>query len=110
MNACSLLAPLFLALAPLRQGDEAAVLRRIPTPSVAQPVAPIFAQLEDGGTSLHRLPLPPHLVVAGPGMSVIESNDGSIEFVAARSGHAVVQVASLSVASGPFEARVLELW
>jgi len=26
---------------------------------VAQPVAPIFAQLEDGGTSLHRLPLPP---------------------------------------------------
>lgn len=53
---------------------------------------------------------PPHLVVAGPGMPVIESNDGSIEFVAARSGHAVVQVASLSVASGPFEARVLELW
>lgn len=53
---------------------------------------------------------PPHLVIAGPGMPVIESNDRSIEFVAARSGHAVVQVASLSFASGPFELRVVELW
>ncbi len=53
---------------------------------------------------------PPHLVIAGPGMPVIESNDGSIEFVAARSGHAVVQVASLSFASGAFELRVVELW
>lgn len=53
---------------------------------------------------------PPHLVAAAPGVTSIESNDGSIEFVAARSGHAVVQVASLSFASGPFEVRVVELW
>lgn len=53
---------------------------------------------------------PAHLVAAAPGVTSIESNDGSIEFVAARSGHAVVQVASLSIASGAFELRVVELW
>ena len=58
MNACSLLAPLFLALAPLWQGDETAVVRRLPAPSMAQPVAPIFARLESGGATLHRLHLP----------------------------------------------------
>lgn len=53
---------------------------------------------------------PPHLVAAAPGVATTECNDASLEFVAARSGHAVVQVASLSLASGPFEVRVLELW
>ena len=43
-------------------------------------------------------------------MPVIDSNDGSAEFVAARSGHAVPQVASLSFASSAFELRVVELW
>lgn len=51
------------ALVPLLAQDPAAldsaVRPRIPTPSVAQPVAPIFAQLGEGGATLHRLPLPP---------------------------------------------------
>lgn len=53
------LAALFPLLAQDPVAPESALPPRIPTPSVAQPTAPIFARLGDGGTSLHRLPLPP---------------------------------------------------
>lgn len=53
---------------------------------------------------------PPHLALAAPGMEQVASNERSIEFVAARSGQAVVQVASLSLASGAFVLTVIELW
>lgn len=53
---------------------------------------------------------PPHLTLAAPGMEQAASNQRSIEFTAARSGQAIVQVASLSLASGPFMLVVTELW
>lgn len=59
MTPCSLLAPLFLSLVPSPQESATSGPRAIPTPHMAQPVAPIFAQLGEGGATLHRLPLPP---------------------------------------------------
>lgn len=53
---------------------------------------------------------PPHLALAAPGSEQAASNECSIEFTAARSGQAVVRVASLSLASGSFALTVTELW
>jgi hypothetical protein len=43
MTPCSLLAPLFLSLVPSPQESATSGPRAIPTPLMAQPVAPIFA-------------------------------------------------------------------
>lgn len=53
---------------------------------------------------------PPHLAVGAPGMGETTSNEGRIEFLAARTGQAIAQVASLSLAHGPFRVTVTELW
>lgn len=53
---------------------------------------------------------PPHLALRAPGMGETTSNEGRIEFLAARTGQAIAQVASLSLAHGPFRVTVTELW
>lgn len=58
MTPRSLLALLLLSLVSSAQESGTSSARKVPTPSMAQPVAPIFAQLQEGGATLHRLPLP----------------------------------------------------
>lgn len=53
---------------------------------------------------------PAHLAVGAPGLGETTSNDGRIEFLAARTGQAIAQVASLSLANGPFRVTFTELW
>lgn len=53
---------------------------------------------------------PAHLALAAPGVPAQTSNANRLEFTAARSGQAVLQVSSLSLASGPFDLCVTELW
>jgi hypothetical protein len=53
---------------------------------------------------------PPYFLVAGPGAAPARAADDEVIFPAARSGQAVLQVSSLSLASGGFEVEVVELW
>lgn len=96
---------------------EREVLRALGTAPAAAPGAnlpatffcPIFA----GRTyrvAVRAIGFPPHLAIAAPGIEQTVSNDAHIEFTAARTGQAVVQVASLSLANGPFTLVVTELW
>lgn len=53
---------------------------------------------------------PPYVSLEAPGMAETTSNTGVAEFVALRTGQAIIRVASLSEACGPFDLRVAEIW
>ena len=96
---------------------EREVLRALGTASAAATGAEVpatfFCPIVAGRTYrvvVEASGFPSHLAIAAPGLEQIVSNEPRIEFTAARTGQAVVQVASLSLASGPFTLVVTELW
>lgn len=76
--------------------------------------ATLFCQLQAGRryrATITAKDFPPHFLIGvagGPTVRVPES--GELSFLAPQSGQAVLQVSSLSLASGPFTIEVVELW
>lgn len=78
-----------------------------------EPPVSLFCQVVEGRRYRVRLEpsgFPAHLALAAPGVPGLETNERALEFRARRTGQAVMQVSSLSLASGAFELRVVELW
>ena len=78
-----------------------------------EPPVSLFAQVFAGRRyRVDVLPtgFPAHLALAAPGVAELATNGLSLEFEARRTGQVVMQVSSLSLASGSFALRVTELW
>ena len=74
----------------------------------------MFCQVQEGRRYRVRVSakdFPPYALVGAPGAAAVRAPEsGEVIFTAGRSGQAVLQVSSLSLASGAFSAEVAELW
>lgn len=106
--------PYRLEVVPILERQVLRALGTVPAAATgAEAPATFFCPIVAGRTyrvGVEATGFPPHLAIAAPGLEQAESNEARIEFTAARTGQAVVQVASLSLANGPFTLVVTELW
>lgn len=74
----------------------------------------LFCQVQSGRryrATVSAAGFPPYFLVGAPGAAPIRApQSGEVTFTAARSGQVVLQVSSLSLASGDFSVDVVELW